>query len=407
MSTTRPAQAWIDAGAGVAGDMLLGALLDAGADLDAVRSAVSAVVPGEVTVEAEPVHRATLRATRARVRSVVADHPHRSWATIRRLLDDADLAPDIRARSVRVFSLLAEAEGRVHGVPVDHVEFHEVGSWDSIADVVGTCAAVADLGLASITAGPVALGSGRARSAHGEIPVPVPAVLELARGWRVTTGGDGELATPTGMALVRGLAGACGPLPEMCVDGVGIGAGTRDVDGRPNVVRVVIGAGAPVTGGSTVQGMVVLEANVDDLDPRVWPSVLQALLDHGAADAWLVPILMKKGRPAHTLRVLGHADHAAELRALVLGSTSTLGVRQSEVSRFALDRAWRNVAVLGADVRIKLGLQDGAIVHAEPEFDDVAQLAGSRGLPVRQVLDAASAAADTAGLRPGEYPGPA
>jgi len=316
---------WVDASAGIAGDMLLGALLDAGASLDSVTAAVSAVVPGEVAVRTSTVARAGLRALKADVSSRLDDHPHRSWADIRTLLESAGLPPDVREKALTVFARLAQAEGHVHGINPDDVHFHEVGSWDSIADIVGVCAALTDLGVARVTAGPVAVGSGRIRAAHGDLPVPPPAVLELARGWQVLAGGEGELATPTGTALVTTLAQECGPLPPLEITAVGIGAGGRDVAGRANVVRVVVGT--PVVDASATSRMWVLETNVDDLDPRLWPTVLAALLAAGAADAWLVPILMKKGRPAHTLCVLARDPEREALRDAVFALTSTLGVR--------------------------------------------------------------------------------
>jgi uncharacterized protein (TIGR00299 family) protein len=360
---------------------------------------VAAVVPGEVVVRTSTVTRAGLRALKADVHSRAGSHPHRSWADVRRLLESAGLSSAVREPALAVFARLADAEGRVHGVGPDEVHFHEVGSWDSIADIVGVCAALADLGVDRVTASPVAVGSGRVRAAHGDLPVPPPAVLELARGWQVLAGGEGELATPTGMALIRTLADECGPLPPLGVTAVGVGAGGRDVAGRANVVRVVVGA--PVADVPGTSGMWVIATNVDDLDPRLWPTVLSALLAAGAADAWLVPILMKKGRPAHTLCVLARDTERESLRDAVFALTPTLGVREHPVSRVALDRAWRSVAVRGGSVRVKVGLRAGRIVAATPEFDDAAALAGARGVAVGQVLDEARAAAEAAGLRPG------
>jgi uncharacterized protein (TIGR00299 family) protein len=377
--------------------MLLGALLDAGADLGAVRTAVAAVVPGEVTVATRPVLRAGLRALRVEVGSAV-DHPHRTWPRIRALLEVADVAAATRDLALAAFGLLAAAEARVHGVAPDDVTFHEVGAWDSIADVVGVAAALADLRVTRVSASPVAVGSGRVATAHGELPVPAPAVLDLARGWEVLPGGDGELATPTGLALLRAAGAECGPLPAMTVAAIGVGAGGRDTPGRANVTRVVLGT---AVGGEAVSTMWLLETNVDDLDPRVWPTVLAALLDAGAADAWLVPIVMKKGRPAHTLCVLAHEAEREALRDAVFALTGTLGVREAAVQRVALDRGSRPVPVAGGVVRVKAGLRAGRIVHVTPEFDDAARLAAERGLPVRQVLEEAAAAADAAGLRPG------
>ncbi len=397
--TAAAAHVWVDASAGIAGDMLLGALLDAGASLDAVRSAIAAVVPGEVDVRTGTVTRAGLRALKVDVESLGERHPHRSWPQIRALLESADMPTAIRDPALAVFARLADTEGRVHGISPDDVHFHEVGSWDAIADIVGVCAALADLGVGRVTASPVAVGSGRTHAAHGDLPVPVPAVLELARGWQVLAGGEGELATPTGMALLRTLADECGPIPSTEVIAIGIGAGGRDTAGRANVVRVAVGT--PARGAPTVSGMWVLETNVDDLDPRLWPTVLAALLAAGAADAWLVPILMKKGRPAHTLCALVHDADREALRDAVFTLTSTLGVRETPVSRTGLRRDWRAVPLPGGDVRIKVGLRDGRIVHATAEFEDAAELATARGVPVRQVLDEATAAAEAAGLGAG------
>ncbi|XVQ15014.1 nickel pincer cofactor biosynthesis protein LarC [Spirillospora sp. CA-255316] len=391
-------RAWIDASAGVAGDMLLAALLDAGAGLEAVREAVDAVVPGEVTLAREPVTRAGMRATRVRVTAAGHGGPYRTWRDIRLSIGRSALPEPVRDRASAVFGRLAEAEARVHGAGVDEVHFHEVGAWDSIADVVGVCAALHDLQVTEVTAGPVAVGSGRVGTEHGELPVPVPAVAELAAGWEVFSGGDGELATPTGMALVTVLARECSGLPPMRLETTGVGAGGRDTPGRPNIVRVLLGR---PSGRRTVAEAVVIEANIDDLDPRVWPSVLSSLMDAGASDAWLVPVLMKKGRPAHTLCVLCPPGRADGLRTAVFRLTSTLGVRERAVAKTAIERGWTRVDVLGARLPVKLGHHEGVIVQATAEFEPAARLAAERGLPVRTVLDAAAAAAHAAGLIPG------
>ena len=398
---------WIDASRGVAGDMLLGALLDAGASLEAVRSAVEAVLPATVAIESATAQRAGMRGIHVRVDVRVPDQPHRDWTEVRRILEQAGLAEPVRARALRTFGLLAEAEARAHGIEPDRVHFHEVGAWDSIADVVGVCAAVEDLGIDTVSAGPVALGSGSVHAAHGDIPVPVPAVLELSRGWQVLAGGQGELATPTGLALVRALAETCGPLPALTPDAVGVGAGTRDTPGRPNVVRVVVGRlemsettdPATPTGLPAPVRMTMLEANVDDLDPRLWPGVLSALLEARAADAWLVPILMKKGRPAHQLGVLCADQDADMLLGAVLRLVPTLGVRRYPVDRVALDRAWTPVDVNGHEIRIKVGSSGGRVRTATPEFEDVRRAAAALDLPEREVLDRARGAAAVQGLQ--------
>jgi uncharacterized protein (TIGR00299 family) protein len=300
-----------------------------------------------------------------------------------------------------VVARLADAEAHVHGVPAEDVHFHEVGALDSIADVVGVCAALEDLGVGTLTAGEVAVGSGRVRSAHGDLPVPVPAVAHLARGWRVRAGGPGELATPTGMAAIRALASSCADLPAMAVDEVGVGAGGRDPADRANVVRVLVGAPSAAL---PAEPLVLLEANVDDLDPRLWPEVLAGLLRGGAADAWLAPIVMKKGRPAHTLSVLCHPDRAAALRERVFRDTSTLGVREGPLRRYALPRTFVDVDLDGVTVAVKVGHRDGVIVQVMPEFDDVAAAARRLDRPERVVLAQALAAAAAAGLVVGVPP---
>ncbi|CAN7216494.1 nickel pincer cofactor biosynthesis protein LarC [Knoellia sp. LjRoot47] len=390
---------WIDAGAGVAGDMLLGALVDAGANLAEVQSVVDAVLPGTVRLALTEVSRAGLRAAKVDVEVIAPDQPHRRWTEIRTLIEVADIPEPVRDSAVHVFEVLADAEAHVHGVDPADVHFHEVGAWDSIADVVGVCAALHLLGVTSVSGGPVALGSGTARTSHGTVGVPAPATLRLATGWEVAAVGEGELATPTGLALVRALATTCEALPRMRVTASGSGAGTKDVEGRANVTRVVVGE-VTDTDTPAAQALWVLEANVDDLDPRLWPGVLESLIEAGAADAWLVPILMKKGRPAHTLSVLCDDAHRAPLRDLVLRHTTTLGVREHPVTRHALDRSFATVTIHGHPVRIKLShTGDGTVVHATPEFEDVRTAAEQAGIPARIVLDTANAAAQAAELR--------
>ncbi|MFW5470848.1 nickel pincer cofactor biosynthesis protein LarC [Knoellia sp. CPCC 206435] len=395
---------WIDAGAGVAGDMLLAALVDAGAPLEEVQATVDAVLPGTVRLVAGEVTRAGLRACKVDVEVLAPDQPDRRWSDIRGLLDGAPISETVRTSALGVFALLARAEAHVHGVPATDVHFHEVGAWDSIADVVGAVAAVHLLGITSVSAGPVALGSGTARTSHGVVGVPAPATLELATGWQVAAGGKGELTTPTGMALIRGLTDVCEGLPTVRITASGTGAGSRDVDGRANVTRVVVGElldAARATSGPgepASESLWVLEANVDDLDPRLWPGVLAALMDAGAADAWLTPILMKKGRPAHTLSVLADDQHRVALRDIVLTHTSTLGVREHRVDRSSHGRRFESVTVRDQEVRVKLSLDlEGRVVHMTPEFEDVRTAAELAGIPSRVVLAEATAAAHAAG----------
>ena len=401
-----PLLAWIDARNGVAGDMLLGALADAGVSLTVMQQAIDAVMPATVRLSHKEVHRAGFRASKVDVEVLVDDLRHRDWTVIRAMLQGSALQSAVKELALAVFEALAHAEARAHGIDVETVHFHEVGAWDSIADVVGVCAGLVELGVDSIGAGPVGVGSGSIRTAHGEIPIPVPAVLQLSRGWQLVATGKGELATPTGMALVTVLAEPVAALPPCTVVAVGVGAGSRDDPGRPNVVRLIIGEKAGEATGVTTEAW-VLESNVDDLDPRLWPGVLSALMDAGADDAWLSPILMKKGRPAHTLHVLAGSEALPALRELVFDLVPTLGVRETPVTKHVLDRLWVEVQAEGRPVRIKVGHRSGRILTATPEFTDVAVSAEATGTSQRSVLVAANAAAAAAGLVPGaDVPSP-
>jgi len=382
---------WLDCTAGASGDMLLGALVDAGAPLDVLQAAVDAVGVEPVRLRAEPVLRAGLGATRVHVE--VADTTSgRTWADIRELLGAAALAEPVRALALDVFGRLAQAEAQVHRVPADEVHFHEVGALDAVADVVGVAAGLHTLGLTGLHAGPVSLGSGSTRGAHGALPVPVPAVLALLAGAPVQGGAvPHEMCTPTGAALLAATVTTWGDLPPMTLSRVGTGAGGRDPVETANVLRLVLGEPRDSPSGEAL----VLEANVDDLDPRLWPGVLDALLGAGADDAWLTPVLMKKGRPAHVLAVLCRQGQAEVLRDVVFRQTSTLGLRETRVAKRALERAELVVDVDGQPVRVKTGLLAGEVVNVQPEWTDVAAAAAVLGRPAKQVLAAAAAAAGT------------
>jgi hypothetical protein len=386
--------AWFDCSAGASGDMLLGALIDAGASPVAVRRAVEAVAPGAITLRTEQVTRCGLAATKVHVDTAVQP-PHRTWRSIRTQLAEAQLPEPVRQSALSVFSRLAHAEAAVHGIAVDDVHFHEVGALDAIGDVVGACAAFHELGIGTATATPLTLGGGRTRSAHGEIPVPVPAVLRLlADHGAPAHSGDlpFEMCTPTGAALVLEFCSGWGGLPPLRVLGTGTGAGTRDLPGVPNVVRVVLGeerGPAPAA-----REAVIVETNVDDLDPRIWPRVLARLMDAGAFDAWLTPILMKKGRPAHTLSVLCPPALLPAVRETVLTETPTLGLREYPVAKRELERAFVTVDVAGAVIRVKVGSYRGRVVNVQPEYEDVAAAARQLGIPVKRALAKAVAAAE-------------
>ncbi len=386
---------WLDASSGASGDMLLGALAGAGVPVGVMAEAVDKVAPGQVRLEVEPVRRGGLAATRCHV--VVADTaPPRAWPDVEALLAGAGLHEDVRSLAHDVFSRLAEAEAGVHGQPVAEVHFHEVGALDAIADVVGVCAGFVHLAPGGVTVSEVSVGGGSVSSGHGHLPVPPPAVVELLRGVPSVGGPvDLELCTPTGAALLTTLADDWGRQPAMAVTRVGVGAGAHDPEGHPNALRLLLGEAVSPDAADpiAVEDPLVLEANVDDLDPRLWPVVLAALLEAGASDAWLTPILMKKGRPAHTLSVLVPAGRVDGVRREVYRQTSTLGLREQRVGKHALDRQLATVEVAGQAVAVKVARLGGEVVNVQPEFEDVAAAARALGRPVKAVLaDAVSAA---------------
>ena len=381
--------AWLDCSSGVSGDMLLGALTDVDA-LDALAAVLASTPELAARIAVSTVTRGALSARR-----VVVEHddaqPHRSRADVQGILDEMSLPDDVRATAMRVFDRLATAEAQVHGVDVNAVQFHEVGAVDAIVDIVGVCLGVHALEVEQLTVSPIALGGGTTDTQHGPVPVPGPAVLALLAGTSLTAsgGGEHELATPTGIALLAELAAGTSPLPAMGIQQVGVGAGGRDLDDRPNVVRLVIGDAAGEPHGEWL----LVEANVDDLDPRLWPGVLEALLNSGAADAWLTPIVMKKGRPAHTVSALTTQAQVDAVRRVLFVETSTIGARTSQVDKTALDREWVDVTVDAQQVRVKVARLGGVAVSVNPEWEDVAAAAKASGRAAKDVLADATAAA--------------
>lgn len=390
---------WFDCASGISGDMTLGALVDLGVPLSVLQDAVDAVIPGRVRLSSRRVVRADIAAAQ-----VLVDAPdeteHRRWGTVSALLENADLPTGVRDRALRTFAALAAAEGAVHGVDPTEVHFHEVGALDAIADVVGAAAGFEHLVVTAASSSTVALGGGTVRAAHGRLPVPGPAVVALLAG-RPTAGGplERELTTPTGAAILATTVEAWGPQPPMRVRTQGFGAGSADPPGHPNVLRLVVGDSVsapadeptPLPDRAASHGggrgpAVVVEATVDDLDPRVWPDLVGALLDAGAHDAWLTPALGKKGRPVQVVSVLTDDRRLAAVRALLFAQTSTIGIRETAVTKTALPRRTAAVSVAGQEIRVKIASDGGRVVNVSAEWDDVAAAAAATGLPAKRLL---------------------
>jgi uncharacterized protein (TIGR00299 family) protein len=391
----------LDAFSGVSGDMTVGALLDLGLPLARVRETVVALGLAGVEVDAERVVRNGISATKFHVR-VHGHHPdqpghprhhehaHRPYRDIRALLVRSALPARVRTNALAVVARLAEAEGRVHGVPPDDVEFHEVGALDAIVDVVSACLGFEHLGGDAIHVGPPPLGQGFTHSAHGRLPVPPPAVVELLRGRRVRLeDGPCELVTPTGAAIVATLTRP-EPVPELRIAAVGYGAGDRVLEERPNLLRILVGEPVVEAGADDV---VVLEATIDDMSPQLYEHVLERLLAAGARDAFLVPVVMKKSRPGTMLRVLAAPADRERLATIVFAETTTIGLRWRAERRMVLAREERKVDTPWGPVRVKIARAPDGTVNVAPEFEDCRRIAREKQVPLKTVHQAALAAA--------------
>jgi pyridinium-3,5-bisthiocarboxylic acid mononucleotide nickel chelatase len=394
VTTTRAV--WFHCFAGIAGDMALGSLLDAGADVDEVRSLLARLPIAGWSIELEPVLRSGIAATHVQVKAeetgVIRTHAH-----IVGLIEEARLPDRVRDRALAIFNALAEVEGRLHRRPASAVHFHEVGGLDAIVDVVGTAAALETLGVDRVHASAVATGTGLIRSAHGILPNPAPAVVELLRG-APTYGREVsvELTTPTGAAILAAICSGWGPLPAMEISATGYGAGSREIPDLPNLTQVVVGEVREDVLPEPGQPVVLLEVNVDDATGETIAHAVAALLDAGAHDAWVTPILMKKGRPAHQVSALTDPALAAQVAKVLTAETGSLGVRAARLERWPAARRNDEVEVDGLPVRVKVS--PGRV---KAEHDDVAKVARLTGLPLREVSFRAEAAYRDRFQRPG------
>jgi uncharacterized protein (TIGR00299 family) protein len=382
--------AWFHCFAGIAGDMAFGSLLDAGADLDEVLALLRRVPVGGWSVEAEPVLRGGIAATKLHVRANEAGVV-RTYRHISGLVDEARLPARVRDRAQRTFALLAEVEGRLHRRSPDLVHVHEVGGTDAIVDIVGTCAALEVLGVDEVQASAVATGTGMVRAAHGMLPNPAPAVVELLRDIPVI-GRDVnvELTTPTGAALLAAMSVRFGSLPSMTVRASGFGAGSRELDALPNATQVVIGEAVEAADAAHErpgQPVVLLEVNVDDATGETLAHAVASLLEAGAHDAWVTPIVMKKGRPAHTVSVLVDPSLTSTAAAVLARETGSLGIRGQTLERWPSARTVDEVDVDGMPVRVKV-----APGRVKVEHDDAARAARRLGVPLREVVSRAESA---------------
>jgi pyridinium-3,5-bisthiocarboxylic acid mononucleotide nickel chelatase len=425
--------AYLDCFAGIAGDMFLGALLDAGVPFDVLQQATAALNV-KASLKIEKVNRSGISATKVHVlengqlaeqtytrqpeqqhqhktgqphshehthEHVHDDRPHthgRSLTAIRTLIQAAPLAEPVKQTAIRTFELLGASEAKIHNVPIDDIHFHEVGAVDAIVDIVATSAGIHHLNIGAWHCSPINVGSGTVFCAHGTFPVPAPATADLLRGMPTYSAHvEKELVTPTGAALLRTLSPVFGPQPAMRVENIGYGAGTRNSKDFPNVVRLSIGESADDAPSlqphnDQTQVVTVLETALDDLSPQVLAHVAETALASGALDVMLTPVIMKKGRPGTLLTILCNPADSSALERLILTQTSTLGIRIRQDRRACLDRRYFTVSTPYGDIRIKIGSLAGETLNVAPEFEDCRAAAAQHSIAVKQVQQAAIAA---------------
>ncbi len=383
--------AYFDCPSGAAGDMVVAALVDAGAPLDALRHELEKLPLEGWKLVAREVRKAGFRATKVDVDIDPRTHQHhRTLGDILAILERSGLAAAVRAKAARIFARLAEAEARAHGTTRDQVHFHDVGAVDAIVDVTGAVVALELLGVQAVHVSALPLGGGFADGPHGRIPVPAPGTAELLRGFPVVdTGVNAELVTPTGAAILTTLAASAGRMPAMTVATVGCGAGTRDLPGTPNVLRCFVGEAADTAAGD--ETIAQLETTIDDMSPQLYEPLIERLFEAGALDVFLQPVIMKRGRPGVVVTTLGAPDRIDDLSRVLFEETTTIGVRWSEWRRTRLAREVVTLPTAYGAIPFKVSRLGGRVVTVTPEFADIARIAREKSLPVREVLDQARA----------------
>jgi len=390
-------QAYLDCFSGISGDMFVGTLLDAGLPLERLLAELGKLALGEYEFKRTRALRGHLVGTRVEI-VIPGKQPHRKLRDITQLVGQSALPEGVKQQVLKVFGRLAEVEGKLHDRPASEVHFHEVGALDSILDIVGACVGLELLGISELHCSPVNVGSGRVEAAHGSLPVPAPAALELLKDVPIYSSGvEGELVTPTGAALITTLAAGFGPLPPMKVECVGYGAGAREIPGQPNLARLLVGESLkPVSVRAGARGdevVSVIEANLDDMSPQLYGFFAERALAAGALDVTCTPIQMKKNRPGILLSVLCAPDQCDALAQVLFDETTTIGVRIHEARRKVLERELRSVETPYGAVQVKVARRDGQVLNVAPEYEDCRRLAKEKGVPLKLVMLAAQAAA--------------
>ncbi len=379
--------AYFDCFSGISGDMILGALVDAGVSIDALRVELARLdLPG-YEIRSEKVKRSGIAATKVTVRIDAKEQKSRHLPDIIKIVEGSSLSSSVREKSSRIFTTLAEAEAKVHATTPDKIHFHEIGAVDAIVDIVGSVIGLELLGITQIMASAVNVGSGTVQTAHGLLPVPAPATAELLVGVPFYQSAAAfELATPTGAAVISTLGFSFGPMPQMKIDRVAYGAGDKDLPHAPNVLRLMTGdLAAPYDEDSST----VIETNIDDMNPQVYDYIIGKLMEQGAQDAYLTPIIMKKGRPAVLLSVLTDKPGTEAVLDTIFRETTSIGVRISDVNRRKLSREIMAVDTVYGKVKMKISRRSGEVLTATPEFDDCRRISKEKNVPLKTVIEEA------------------
>jgi pyridinium-3,5-bisthiocarboxylic acid mononucleotide nickel chelatase len=384
--------AYFDCFSGISGDMVLGALVDAGLDIRHLEAELRKLLLDSWSISAERVKRKAIVATKVNVEAG-AQHHHRHLFDILKMIDKASLAPRAAENARRIFQRLGEAEAKVHNIPIEKVHFHEVGAVDSIIDIVGSAIGFDLLGIGEFSCSPMDVGSGRAQTEHGLLPVPAPATAELLRGAPAFSSGvQKELVTPTGAAIATTLSSSYGKMPPMRLGSVGYGAGSADLAEQANVLRLLIGESVAQQAGANSADTIVsvIETNLDDMSPQIYGYFAERALAAGALDVFSTPVQMKKNRPGQLVTLLCEVSNRSRLIDLIFHETTTIGVRTYEVRRQTLHRETVPVETPLGAIRMKVSRLNGAILNAAPEYEDCQRIAVQKGVPLKQVLSTAT-----------------
>jgi uncharacterized protein (TIGR00299 family) protein len=389
MKSTR--HAYFDCFSGISGDMVLGALVDAGADLHAIEADLRKLGLDGWKISATKVKRGEIFATQVKVETSESHH-HRGLSIILQRIENAGLVPRAATRATQIFTRLAEAEAKVHQQPIEQVHFHEVGAVDSIVDIVGAAIGFELLGIDEFACSAFDVGAGQVKTAHGLLPVPAPATAELLKGAPMFTSGIAkELVTPTGAAIATTLATRYLEIPEMTLQSIGYGAGSADLKEKANVLRLLIGETAAAESGEYWDAPVtVIETNIDDMSPQIYGYFAERALEAGALDVFSSPVQMKKNRPGQLVTILSEPHNVAGLIDLAFRQTTTIGVRTHEVRRKTLARESVTVETPFGEVRMKISRMHGSVLNATPEYEDCRRIATQKGIPLKDVLAAAT-----------------